>query len=190
MPNNIARQVLGVNINEQDPRPYYINVTNKQLIEYDDALSQVIGNNQNAAKVYKAGLYQVGTSSPQALVYENTIDAAATFTSAGTGIYEITFPTIPVFNGAKIFTPGPGNYFGKGNGHGVIYNFDLSKIFYWTIYPSLAGSSIPQSYWEANKMKIEVLDDTFSYVDLSTALGTLVSNIPNGTLNIEIQMYP
>lgn len=39
MPSNIARQVLGVNINEQDPRPYYINVTNKQLIAYDDALS-------------------------------------------------------------------------------------------------------------------------------------------------------
>lgn len=140
-------------------------------------------------KVYTASLYQIGTGPLQANVFENTIDQAAQWTVLATGTYKLVFPNLPIFNGAKIWTPFSGNYFGSANAGFTILN--NSDVYYVDLSPSWDGNPGGQQQFGANGIILNVVDGNgYINTDLSTALSTPIPADIIGTINIEIRLYP
>lgn len=141
-------------------------------------------------KVYTAAITQEGSDPLQVIVLDNTIDAQATWTRNSSGSYTLTFPSVPKFNGAKVWTSTGGNNFGDGSGYGVIYNVNTVELFYYRIYP-VDNISVgdTQESWGATSIKMEVFDNVTASIELSTALGVVPGAIKS-VVNIEIRLYP
>jgi hypothetical protein len=168
MPNNIARQVLGVDIGEQDPRPYYINVTNKQLIAYDDAL----GPYTRPYGIYVARVTQTGTSDPSSFVYEDTTGLGNTWQRQAPGVYNMIFDQ-PVAM-SRVFIPGWMNYTGTrtlflpvSDGNNVDGRISITPLGTVT----------------ATGIRVFISDDNFVAQEWSSMLG-------NTQVYIEVRIYP
>lgn len=162
MPNNIARQVLGVNINEQDPRPYYINVTNKQLIAYDDALGQVIFT--RPYDIYTARITQSGVLDPVAQVLEDNTGLGGVWSRVSTGLYHFTFNQS--IQTTRLFIPGFMDFPGGGGNRSVYLPISDANGVDSRINISPLGN--PTS----TGIQIEVYDNSWVPQEWSSELGS------------------
>lgn len=161
MPYNIARQVLKVDINEQDPRPYYINVTNRQLIDYDDALGQVIF--VRPYDIYTARITQSGVLAPVAQVLEDNTGLNGVWSRVSIGVYRFTFNQS--IQTTRIFIPGFMDLPGGGGNRSIYLPISDTNGVDTRINVSPFGN--PTS----TGIQIEVYDNSWVPQEWSTELG-------------------
>ena len=144
-----------------------VTVINTQNVEIEE--SNVIYNGgvkiYTSTKRYIANLWQSGTGDPTPIVFEHNFTVEPAWTKFAVGRYRATstgeFP-----DADRVHIAGLGNYTDTGNP--LIPIFDSAAIVgYYTIY------------WDTvNRLIMEVFDNTFTLVDLSTLIGTGKISLP------------
>ena len=94
-------------IKPKSPDPYLSKTigdnTLARIAHVNQLVDQINSNDPRPYKVYTALLTQTGTTSPTAIVLENTFEFEPVWEFVDDGIYGFDFPTTPDFNKIVIF---------------------------------------------------------------------------------------